>query len=307
VAEPRNKYKDYLVYLGVRWMSMVMHCWPVGAMLAVAGFAGTCYYYLVPRHRKRAVDNLRPSYPNASEKTLRAIAHESIRQMFQFGVEFIYTPRLIRVDNFNQFVHLNQFRESLDLMLRKHKGLILLTGHYGNWEILGYTLATLGFPLTAVARPLDNPYLNRHVFGVREQRGAKIIAKKGATEEITAVLDNRGMVGFTADQDAGKKGLFVDFFHRKASSYKSIGLVAMQYDVPIIIGYARRVRGKFQFECAAQDIIYPDDWKSQDQPLHYITQRYTKAIEDMVRVDPTQYLWAHRRWKTRPKDEAAAG
>jgi KDO2-lipid IV(A) lauroyltransferase len=179
----------------------------------------------------------------------------------------------------------------------------MLTGHYGNWEILGYVLATLGFESTAVARPLDNPYVNDWVFGVRERQGQKVVGKKGATHEITGLLDNGGVVGFVADQNAGSKGIFVDFFGRKASTYKSIGLLAMQYEVPVLIGYARRIDGKFRFKLATQDIIWPADWKDQPDPLLYITQRYTSAIEDFVREEPSQYLWTHRRWKTRPKGE----
>jgi KDO2-lipid IV(A) lauroyltransferase len=112
-------------------------------------------------------------------------------------------------------------------------------------------------------------------------------------------------VGFIADQNAGPKGIFVDFFGRKASTYKSIGLLAMQYQVPVVIGYARRQSESFRFKMCVQDIIYPEDWASQPDALRYITQRYTKAIEDFVSEDPGQYLWVHRRWKTRPKGEVA--
>src|SRR5437660_12058458 len=115
----------------------------------------------------------------------------------------------------------------------------MLTGHYGNWEILGYVLATIGFPTSSVARPLDNRYISDYVFGVRERTGQRIIAKKGATDEVTDVLAKKGVVAFTADQNAGSKGIFVDFFGRKASAYKSVGLLAMEYDVPVVIGYAR--------------------------------------------------------------------
>ena len=129
--------------------------------------------------------------------------------------------------------------------------------------------------------------------------------KNGATEAVSRVLNQHGVLGFVADQNAGRKGIFVDFFGRKASTYKSIGLLAMEYEIPVVIGYARRLDNKFCFRVAAQDIIYPEDWRDQPDPLRYITQRYIKAIEDMVRDDPTQYLWMHRRWKTRPKGEVA--
>jgi KDO2-lipid IV(A) lauroyltransferase len=79
----------------------------------------------------------------------------------------------------------------------------------------------------------------------------------------------------------------------------------MEYKAPVVVGYARRFENRFRFRVAAQDIIYPEDWENQDDPLRYITQRYTKAIEDFVREDPGQYLWVHRRWKSRPKGEVA--
>ncbi|HEV8290361.1 MAG TPA: lysophospholipid acyltransferase family protein, partial [Tepidisphaeraceae bacterium] len=103
----------------------------------------------------------------------------------------------------------------------------------------------------------------------------------------------------------GSKGIFVDFFGRKASTYKSIGLLAMQYECPIVVGYSRRIDNRFKFKIGAQDVIFPEDWKNQEDPLRYITQRYTKALEDMIRVDPGQYWWVHRRWKSRPKGEVA--
>ncbi len=226
-----------------------------------------------------------------------------MQHMCMLGIEVLFTTRLIRVDTWASHVELSNFSPSLRLMLKKQQGLIMLTGHYGNWEILGYVLATLGFPTTSVARPLDNPYVSDFVFGVRERTGQKIIHKKGATAEVTEVLEKHGVVAFIADQNAGSKGLFVDFFGRKASTYKSIGLLAMEYEVPVIVGYARRTGEPFHFHCAVQDVIYPDDWEPQEDPLRYITQRYTKAIEDVVREDPAQYLWVHRRWKTRPKGE----
>ena len=220
-------------------------------------------------------------------------------------VEVLFTIRLVRIDTWADYVELTDFRDVLALLMRREGGLIMLTGHYGNWEILGYVLATLGFDTTSVARPLDNPYVNDWLLGTRERNGQRIIDKKGATPIITGVLDAHGAIGIIADQNAGPKGIFVDFFGRKAATYKSIGLLAMQYRIPVVIGYARRVQNQFKFKVGAQDIIYPADWDAQDDPLRYITQRYTKAIEDFIRADPGQYLWVHRRWKTRPKGEAA--
>ena len=217
----------------------------------------------------------------------------------------LFTTRLIRLDTWARYCELENFHDTLGLLLKGNQGIIMLTGHYGNWEILGYVLATIGFETVSIARPLDNRFVNKWVMDVREKQGQRIIAKTGATAEVTETLDKHGVVGFIADQNAGMKGIFVDFFGRLASTYKSIGLLAMQYEVPVVIGYARRIQDRFRFKIGVQDVIYPADWKEQDNPLHYITQRYTKAIEDSVRADAGQYLWTHRRWKTRPRGEVA--
>jgi Kdo2-lipid IVA lauroyltransferase/acyltransferase len=304
MGKQRNDLIDRIQYIGLRLVSMAMHSWPVEANMRVAELLGNFMYAVDRKHRDRALGNLRRSFPDMPEPLRREMARRSMQQLFMLFVEVMFTTRLVRIDTIAQYVELGDFKPTLELLLRKDQGLIMLTGHYGNWEILGYVLATMGFETTAIARPLDNSYVNEWLLGVREKKGQRIIAKKGATEEVTQLLERHGTVGFIADQNAGSKGIFVDFFGRKASTYKSIGLLAMQYEVPVVIGYARRLSGKFRFEVAAQDIIFPHDWKDQPDPLRYITQRYTKAIEDFVRKDPGQYLWVHRRWKTRPKGEA---
>lgn len=299
----RNAVIDLLQYVALRLASMAMHCFSVETNLQSARFLGSLLFAADKKHRDRALGNLRRSFPEMTERQQRRLGRRSVQSLLMLGVEVLFTTRLIRLETWNRYVRLDNFQEVLGLLMKRNQGLILLTGHYGNWEILGYVLATLGFETTSIARPMDNRYVNHWLLGVRERQGQRIIAKKGATSEVTDVLERGGTVGFIADQNAGSKGMFVDFFGRKASTYKSIGLLAMQYEVPVVIGYARRTDGKFLFAVGAQDIIYPEQWKSQDDPLRYITQRYTKGIEEFVRADPGQYLWVHRRWKTRPKGE----
>jgi KDO2-lipid IV(A) lauroyltransferase len=296
---------DRALYVAVRLTSTAMHAFPINTNLQTAKLLGSAMYRLDRKHRQRALANLRNSFPELTDAQRERLARKSMQQMAMLFVEVLFTTRLIRLDTWTRYVELENFKPVMEMLLRQERGLILLTGHYGNWEILGYVLATLGFETTSIARPLDNPYVSRFLFDVREKTGQRIIAKKGATPEVQATMNKKGAVGFIADQNAGSKGVFVDFFGRKASTYKSIGLVAMEYDVPVVIGYARRLGDRFYFKVGAQDIIYPQDWKSQDDPLRYITQRYTKAIEEIVRVDPGQYWWVHRRWKTRPRGETA--
>ena len=112
-----------------------------------------------------------------------------------------------------------------------------------------------------------------------------------------------GCGGESAEQNAGRKGVGGDSVGRPASSYTSSWVLAMATDAPIVIGDARRRGQVARYEIGVQRIIYPQEWAQQDDPLRWITQTYTAAIEAFVREQPDQYLWIHRRWKSRPKGE----
>ena len=280
---------------------MIVYALPVSVVLAGARLAGSLIYRLDRRHRQIAHDNIRASFPDMPETEIARIARASLQEICLLAAETMFTTRLIRLDTWRRHIELANFTEALELLVRKERGVIMLTGHFGNWEILGYTLATLGIPSSVVARPLDNPYVNDWLLGVREKKGQRVIDKKGATAEVAEVLERGEAIAFIADQDAGKKGMFVDFFGRPASTFKSIALLAMHYEVPIVVGYAQRLPGVFRFLAGVQEIIHPSQWKHAEDPQRWITQRFTTAIESIVRQAPEQYWWAHRRWKTRPK------
>ncbi|MGB2984802.1 MAG: lysophospholipid acyltransferase family protein, partial [Phycisphaerae bacterium] len=186
------------------------------------------------------------------------------------------------------------------------RGVILVTGHYGTFEVTGHLLAALGFDVAAIMRPLDNVYLNRFVVHSRRTHGLALLDTKGAMGGAEEILKEGKLLAFIGDQDAGRKGLFVDFFGQPASTYKSIGLLAMSSRCPIVVGYARRRGNVAQYDVGVQRIIYPYEWEPQDDPLRWITQAYTTAIEEMVCEAPDQYLWIHRRWKSKPRGVAAA-
>jgi Kdo2-lipid IVA lauroyltransferase/acyltransferase len=296
-------------YFGARFVSMMLGLFPVNANLKTARDIGSLIYKIDRKHRKRGLENLRASFPEKSEAEVEAIAERSMQHFIELVMDVLFTTRLIHVESWYRYVRLCGLAEALKVLLRG-QGAIVLTGHYGNWEILGYTLATMGFETYSIARPIDNPHIDAWLLGVREKRGQIILSKRGVTTTALDVLNRKGVLGFIADQNAGPKGMFVPFFGRLASTYKSIGLLAIEHQVPVIVGYARRRNDAFQFDLGVQDVIYPHEWMNYPRhlykdELHYLTARYTKGIEDFVRADPTQYLWIHRRWKTRPKGEVA--
>lgn len=253
-------------------------------------------------HRRRAEEHIRLSFPEWPPERVSQVAQASMRHLPMLALEVLRTPQQITVWSWSRHVELRNLDEALRILLGK-RGCIMVTGHYGNWELLGYVLAVLGFDIVAVMRPLDNEYINHFLLDRREASGLSLLYKKGATRSAPDVIEGGGALSFIADQNAGRKGLFVDFFGRKASTYKSIALLAMEYEAPIIVGCARRIAKGFRYEVCVQRIIRPEEWKTQGDPLMWITEEYTKGIEEMVRQAPEQYLWMHRRWKTRPKDE----
>jgi len=299
-----NVWAQHLAqYVGLRSISGLLHAFDIDQNLETAGAFGTLFWRLGHSRRRRAEENVRRSFPELSPERVEEIVHRSIRHMFQvFIVDSLAMPRLITPQSWPRLVEIGRIQSALDLLLRG-RAAILVTGHCGNWEVLGFVLATLGFPLTAIARPLDNQFLDRWLLSVREARGMRILTKWGAIPELQRLLENGGRVGFIADQNAGDDGLFVPFFGRLASCYKSIGLLAMRYHVPVVAGCAIRLDERFRFRLEVTDLIEPEEWASQPDPLFYITARYARAIEAMIALAPDQYLWIHRRWKSRPRHE----
>jgi KDO2-lipid IV(A) lauroyltransferase len=228
-----------------------------------------------------------------------------MQQLTMVAMETFFTTRLINEWTWPRYVKLKNVEPGLDV-LTSRRGAIMVTGHYGSWELCGYVLATMGFPIVAVMRPLDNEYINAYLMDVRAKRGLQLLYKKGVSRSADDVLSSGGVLAFIADQNAGHKGLFVDFFGRKASTYKSIALLAIQHEVPIVVGYARRLSKRFEYEVGVNRVIQPAEWAGRDDELYWVTQEYTRAIEEFVREQPEQYLWIHRRWKSRPKGEVLA-
>ena len=293
---------DWLLYVAVRILVVFLYLFDVETNLRFACFLGRLLWKHYHRGRQRALENLRASFPGQSEEWIWQTGRRSFEQIVMLTIDVLFTPRLVKKYNWREYSRYKN-AEHAKWLMQERKGLLMVTGHYSNFEITGYLMGLFGFDLYSIARPLDNRFLNRFLYGVRERRGQKIIDKKGAADLMPEIVARGSTLGFIADQDAGKKGVFVDFFGRKASTYKSIGLVALTYNLPIVVGYSRRVGNRFFFEIGVTRIIFPQEWTDKNDPLKWITAEYTRAIEAFVREDPTQYWWLHRRWKSRPKEE----
>ncbi|MHC4926851.1 MAG: lysophospholipid acyltransferase family protein [Planctomycetota bacterium] len=285
---------DYLAYVLMRIALFIIFLSPIHRNLRFARFLGRLMWKHYHRGRDRAMTNLRAAYPEKDEAWLEATGKRSFENLVMLVMDVMFTPKLVRKDNWTDYADFINI-ERAKWMMKENKGMLLLSGHYGNFEIMGYMLGLFGFEVYSIARPLDNPYINDYLYGIRQRKGQKIINKHGATEDMTRLAEQGATLCFISDQDAGRKGVFVDFFGRKASSYKSI--------LPIGVGVCRRVGDAFKFEVEVGRIIEPCEWADKEKPLDWVTAEYNAELENLIRKDPTQYWWLHRRWKTRPKEE----
>ncbi len=290
-------------YLPLRALATIIGSTPINLNMQSSKWIGDIYFQLNANRRNRAIGNIQSSFPNLSYEDVHALAKKSMEHMFQlFVAEGVQMPSLITPTTWHKYIDFTNI-EQITRRLTQNKPIIFITGHCGNWELLGYVLSVIGYPIAALARPLDNPLINNWVLGIRERYGLQIVTKWGGVSVLQDMITNNTSVGFIADQNAGDRGMFVPFFGRLASSYKAIGILAMRYKIPIAAVHARRIDGKFKYEVGVTDYFEPSEWEEQPDPLYYITARYNRAIEQMIRSAPEQYLWLHRRWKSRPKFE----
>jgi Kdo2-lipid IVA lauroyltransferase/acyltransferase len=298
----RNLFLDWLAYIGLRILVLILYLFDVETNLRTACWLGRGLWKYYDRGRNRALENLRASFPEKNERWIWETGQRSFEQIAMLAIDVLFTPRLVKKNNWRDYSYFKNTERAKWLMI-EGKSPLMLTAHYSNFEIIGYMLGLFDFNIYSIARPLDNKFINKYLFSIREKAGQKLIDKKGASEIIEKIIASGAPIGFIADQDAGRKGIFVDFFGRKASTYKSIGLLAITHNLPVGVAYSRRIGNRFYFEIGVQRIIMPEEWADKKNPLEWITAEYTKAIEDFVRDDPSQYWWLHRRWKHRPKEE----
>jgi KDO2-lipid IV(A) lauroyltransferase len=215
-------------------------------------------------------------------------------------LDIVQLPRLMNVRTWRRHLELIGGRSVVEGLL-SDKPLLLVTAHFGNWEMGGYALGLLGFRTHAIARKLDNPYLDDFFrCRFRERTRQQILDKNDDYERIQEVLATGGALGTLADQDAGSKGLFVEFFGRPASTHKAVALLAIEYRATIVVIATPKVSQPLGYRCEAVDVFRADDYAERSDAVRAITERFTAGIENAVRRYPEQYFWLHRRWKHQP-------
>lgn len=194
--------------------------------------------------------------------------------------------------------------EAMRAAVEAGRGAVLVTGHLGNWEIGGAALAARGLPLDVVAQRQANPLFDRAIVRARERLGMRVIERSQATRQAPRSLRAGRVVAFVADQDAKAAGEFVPFFGRLASTHRGPAILAMRTGAPLFLATCVRRGSGYRIDVR---LIGEASREGGDEAVHALTAEFTAGLEAAIRAAPDQYLWHHRRWKTRPPEEPAPG
>ena len=305
MSKPRSAFSQYCVYLVIRVVVAVIQALPFRWCNSIADGLAWLLYKVNKRHREVARENLRHAFGHLSaaqlDLTIKQIYHHFARML----LEILHAPRRLRPHNWRHHIELVGGRDLVDCLL-SDRPLLIVTGHFGNWEIAGYALGLLGFRTYAIARTLDNPYVEKFLRQFRERTGQKLLAKKGDFDQMQEILEAGGVIATLADQDAGQRGLYVDFFGRPASTHKAIALMALEYRVPLIVVTVPNLGQPLNYSIRLQELIRPEDFANRPNAVKSLTERFTSALERGIRQAPEQYFWLHRRWKHQPAPKRRA-
>lgn len=245
--------------------------------------------------------NLRLAYPDASDAWIRETARAAYRHL---GREATAILRLSRLDPEAIVARTEPHGwEALHAALDEGNGAILVTGHYGNWEIAAATVASRGLPIAAIVKRMGNPLVDARLEELRQRLGVETIETGDAPRQVPRVLRAGGVVGIVADQDARRTGVFVPFFGRPASTHRGPALFALRLNAPVFACTARRAPGpEVRYVVSGHRVPVRRTGDLEADVVH-LTRELAAALETDVRGAPEQYFWFHRRWKTAPPPE----
>ncbi len=244
-------------------------------------------------------DHVRKAFPERDDAWVKETA---LGSYVHLGREMMTTLRLSHLSREEVVSRVDHEvgRERFYQAFEEGKGVVLVGGHFGNWELGAASIAARGYPVDAIYQPQRNPLFNDSIIAARERLGLHLIARGGASKEALHKLREGRIVGFVADQNAGRSGVFVPYFGRLASTHRGAALLAVRSGAPMFFGAA--VRQGDRYHGIAEEITESREGPL-DEVVYRLTAAYTACLERLVRQWPEQYFWHHRRWKTRPPAE----
>ena len=302
----RPRWRDWPAYLAARAGLLAMRRLPLPWAAALGSAVMAAVARLIPSRRRLAEKQVRFALGASAEEAGR-IVRKTYRHIGAMVAEIARAGEL-RPETLERHI---DFRDTVAVcrsLLAEGRGLLILTGHLGNWELGSLAARGFGVDSATVARPLDNPLLNRLVNGWRETLGMRVHGKGGAMRPALRQLRKGGMFSFLVDQDAGPRGVFVPLFGRTASTMPEAAELAMRTGAPILVQAMFRDGDRpMRFVFRRGEPIRPCVGAADPQAeiLRILTHVH-RDLEMLIRAAPEQWFWLHRRWKTRPPGEAEA-
>lgn len=285
-------------WLGVKTLGLLPRS---VARFVGASFAAAAYTIRTPL-RRTAMFNLRLAFPDWSDAKRRQVIRKMIRQVGWMAGEFSQFPKYTR-ERIEQIVALEGF-EHFDAGRRRGKGVLFLTGHMSAWELAPFANSLYGYPLHFLVRPIANRRVDALINHYRCLSGNQPIEKNRSARAVLKLLGEGGTVGILSDHNTGlEEGVFVNFFGIPASTASGLARIALRTDAAVIPGFLiwddQRRKYRLWFGPAVELSRSGDE----EADVRENTARFTRVIENHVRAHPDQWLWVHRRWKTRPPGE----
>jgi Kdo2-lipid IVA lauroyltransferase/acyltransferase len=291
--------REWIEYAGA-WIGLkLLGLLPRPAARFVGAVFASLAYRLRTPLRRAAQANLQIAFPEWSEKKRDEAIRRMIQQVGWLAGEFSQLPKYSR-ENVEQIVVIDGF-ENFDAAKRRGKGVLFLTGHMSAWELSSFAHALYGYPLHFLVRPVANRRLDDLINGYRCLSGNQPIDKNKSARAILKVLGDAGTVGILMDHNTSlDEGIFVNFFGVPASTSSGLARLALRTDAAVVPGFliwdSSRRKYRLRFEHAVELSRTGDE----EADVLENTQRFTQVIEEHVRSYPDQWLWVHKRWKTRP-------
>jgi len=268
---------------------------PLKSVQRLGVYLGSLGYYVVSRRRKIALENLRYAFPEKSERELRTIAKGAFRNFAITFTELLWFPNLTD-EIIRQVVHIRN-PEVITESYRTGKGLILLAGHFGNWELIALAVGRLtGIPFTIIVQRQNNHLVDEVINRHRTLFGNRVVPKGASIREILRTLQERRVVAIAPDQSGPTEGPYVTFFGRTVSAHQGPAVFALKSGAPVIMGFMVRQQDG-AYEVTLEEVPSADLTAYNDQTMLELTQRYTSLLEKYIRRYPDHWLWLHRRWK----------
>jgi KDO2-lipid IV(A) lauroyltransferase len=294
----------YFIYLLLKGFSFLINLFPERFALWVGRQVGNAAYYLEWEHRNVAFQNLRIAFgQEKSEEERRSIARRNFQHMGMMVIEFF---RILGMDTetFKKKVSVEGLEETLKLLEEKKKGGLLLIGHFGNWELMGIMSKVIQIPIWAIAKPIkQNEKLNRFILEIRDKAGLTIVSPENAARKVMKALLKNCLVAVLIDQRAKRsRGVWVDFFGKKAPTMPGLAVMAMRSGAPVVPAFM--IRNGFQKHRLVVkkpvELVLTGD---REKDVEINMQRFTHVLEAMIREYPDQWVWIHRRWERKRNDK----